>query len=89
LTKKEADAMATIKRTKDNYRDFTFTPKHYYPPTLIAGDLAYKAKQETGAGFGHPPGPDTQKRDEFFYLQENDTVTITSSNDVVIQITIT
>ena len=68
--------MAKISRTAGNYRDFTFTPSHYGPPKTSGGVVTYTAKKETGIGIGHPPGPETETRDEFLYIQNGDTVSI-------------
>lgn len=72
--------MATIKRNAGKYRDFTFTPSDYDQPTTLNRVITYTAKTETGIGFGHPPGPAPEKRDEFLYIQSGDKVNITASS---------
>ena len=68
--------MAKIVRKAKNYRDFTFTPRDYKISMTATGVVTYKATKETGLAFGHPPGPDAEKRDEFLYIQKDDTVSI-------------
>jgi hypothetical protein len=77
-----ADGMATIRRVKGSYRDFTFTSTDYTSKTTPGSSVVtYTANKETGLGFAHPPGPITEKEDEFFYIQKGDTVVINGVPD--------